>query len=129
MYFILLIINTKSDIQMKRKYIGFMKKMVTELISGVLNDQPKQKDSAISFIKSFIGKTTEETKRFPYRRLMTSLDKILANKDVSKTDLLEYLQLLDENFVLQQGLLDDIEKYKKSKVIFTEKMIEDLTQL
>lgn len=122
MYFILLIINRKYNLEQKIQYISFFSKLINNLIKS-------NNKEITNYINEFINKTDDNSKKFPYRNMFVSLNKILKIVNINKDELLEYLKLLQENFNLQINILNDIDKYKKSPVIFTEKMIENLAQL
>ena len=119
MYFVLLLINSKYDLLMKKKYINFMYTAVKKL----------KKDKNLSLIRSFLEKTTDDTKKHPYRELFENLNEKMTHPDLSGKDLAQYLDLIEENLILQLEILNDISEYKNSEIVFTQRMIENVGQM
>ena len=118
MYFILLLINPKYNIKIKHKYVSYINHTINTLQTNNLK-----------LLNKFLQTTHDDTKKYPYRRILKNVSDLQNIPNLSNKDFAEYIELIKENLTLQLELLNDIDKYKKNDNIFTYKQIESITAM
>lgn len=124
MYFILLLLNNNYNLNLKVKYLKYIENIMSKL----------ETETDINLMNEFIENTNEDVKKYPYRYIFKGLLNVYEKDEKERSmpenenqSIMEYIKIVKENLELQLELLKDIQKYKSSDIIFTEKQIREMS--